>query len=595
MRYSTWYLTCQTCVLNLFQFHHSQNQTHFLFLLPNIAKLLDLSAELPPRLLPISKLLFKFPLVFMALLLLSYSMSSQALSAQTLQDIHGTAPYLTFDGGVTKANDISSLLGITLSDGTIIKANEDNSSTTSPIELPNALDTFETVQSMVPFPRSGNNNYPTINLNDVVNAPYNYGRDDDGDDGISATGSITVKWESKNANNAYEDITSIVKRNPNSLLNVCDAPYRLTISSSGGLLQTRSGVPDRIDFASGSHTYYINPNKAIVSVCYAQPNLAFGSTSNGMGLNVDGSTWVANKGYKVLSASNSGNYNGASSVTSNNFPSTGSHGLFFYLLLKNITPAQVLAANGNVVRAEEGGNVSLTLSTENTPRWQYKNYNNSGALGNAEPSLKITLKGPRYNSNNKSFTPVTFKLYADSSKTKLLYEFKIMRWYIAQPNVNYRGTGNGSNAQTQVSNYCASFGSGYRIPDVNDYTNANASRYGWRGGIPGRAENSARVGLPVRQLSYQESTTMWQGGLFNEWGCIVNNFDAEDLESVRCSGYPGSDWDIYIGYWSRSVGVNAGDSHRNGKGLGVHSALGFPYSYDFYNARAITRAVCVTP
>ncbi|OCG17958.1 hypothetical protein A9G24_02385 [Gilliamella sp. App6-5] len=115
----------------------------------------------------------------MPLLLLSYSVNSQALSAQTSLDIHGTAPYLTFDGGVTKANDISSLLGITLSDGTTIKANEDNSSATNPIELPNDLDTFETIQSMVPFPRFGNNNYPIINLNDVVNAPYNYGRDDD--------------------------------------------------------------------------------------------------------------------------------------------------------------------------------------------------------------------------------------------------------------------------------------------------------------------------------------------------------------------------------------------------------------------------------
>jgi hypothetical protein len=72
----------------------------------------------------------------------------------------------------------------------------------------------------------------------------------------------------------------------------------------------------------------------------------------GASVDMERPTWFANKGYKVLSTSNSGNYKGESSIIRNNFPSTGAHNLFFYLLFKNITPEEVLIGNGNIITAE---------------------------------------------------------------------------------------------------------------------------------------------------------------------------------------------------------------------------------------------------
>ncbi|MCO6550580.1 MAG: hypothetical protein J6580_07850 [Gilliamella sp.] len=529
---------------------------------------------------------FSITLLFIVIsLLLTANINiANALSATTSNVINGSAPYLTFDGGLTKAENTEVLLAITLADEMEIKANEDVSSFIKPIELPQSIKKFSDIKTVVPLPTSGNSYYPSFDLNNLIGTPYNYWGDDDGDGDISATGSITVKWQ----DNMGNDITANVKANPTELLSTsCAANYQLTIKATSGELSTRYGSPKKSTFNAIEHTYYIKPHKNNITPCsvlYAQPNLAHDDTAYGdyYNENSNGETWVAWKGYKVSSASNNGNYENDSSIKENNFPSTGSHGLYFYLLFEGITPAEVLAANGNLVSAEEGGNVSLILSTENTPRWRHEYYGPK-PYGYSEPGLKITLKGPRYNSNDKSFNPVTFKLYADSSKNKLLYEFRLMRWYIAQPNVVYNGTGNGTDAQTAVRNYCHSLGSGYRIPDMNDYTNTN--RRGWSGGIPGRNKWAA-----LRQLSYQTGGR-WIGGILNEWGCIVNDWNAAGSGGAsKCNGYTGTDWDSYM-YWSADVSLS-GD--YKGKGMWVISNVGAPrvfgdFSYSTY------RAVCVTP
>lgn len=515
--------------------------------------------------------------------------------AKTAEIIHGSSPYITFDEGVTKINDTSTLLGITLSDGKIIKADDDVSSESNPIESPNVADTFAKIQTAVPLPDTGNNNYPTINMNDLVRAPYNYFGDEDGDSDAISTGSITVKWESKKLNwwggYYYADITSTVKSNPDTLLNPCEAPYILTITSTDSQLKTQYGIPSVSEFTGDSHKYYITPNKAAGSVCYAQPNLA--NAWNG------GMTWSAAKGYMVSNAANSGNYFGESSIYNNNFPSTGSHGLHFYLLMKGITPSEVVAINGNKVTAEEGGNVSLTLTAGNTNLWEAGNdYGSSDSLGEIEPGLKITLNGPRYNTvGDKSFKPVTFKLYADSSKSRLLYEFRIMRWYIVQPKVKV-------NTQAEARSYCASLSSGYRLPDMNDYVNTLDEWIGWGEGLWDNDSENSR-----RQLSYQESPSKWQGGINNEWGCLANSWETEDIRSYQsgtssnqCSGYANSDWDVYIGYWSNSIAENAmGGSRYNGRGLILRSYLGdIDLSSDhddstFNTTGVALRAACVTP
>ncbi|OCG38491.1 hypothetical protein [Gilliamella sp. Bif1-4] len=109
-----------------------------------------------------TKLFSKIPLALAPLLLLPYSLESQALSATTSERIHGTAPYLTIDGGVTKVTEIRKLLGIKLSDGRTFTPQNNPSSPTAPIELPNAWGTFADIEMIVP-PLSD-----SININDLV-------------------------------------------------------------------------------------------------------------------------------------------------------------------------------------------------------------------------------------------------------------------------------------------------------------------------------------------------------------------------------------------------------------------------------------------
>lgn len=430
--------------------------------------------------------------------------SAYSESASTINFIHGSRPYLTYDGGRTKIDSTEALLGIGLSNGTFINAAEDSSSIFNPIELPNINDTIANIQTIVPLSTAGNSNYPVINMSDLLRPPYNYFGDDDGDGyaiengnvTATATGRIRLKWEIRdpsvsnlNSSNAFKDITSMIKNDPNISFSPCDGPYRLTISADNGELETLYGEPNRSSFTASSHTYYINPNRAQAKVCYIQPNLVSDNTSQ-----------------------------------------------------------------------------------------------------------KVTLIGPRFNSGDKSFRPLTFRLYADSSKSKLLYEFKLMRWYIVQPGVTY-GSGyptrwtkyQALSYQSEAKNYCSGLGNGYRLADVNDFTNNNywdTSDYPWidiiwGGGIPDRPTNSY-----LRQISYQDGGR-WIGGINNEWGCLSNGYS-----NARCQGYPGSDWDN-DSYWSASIGTY--EYPYNGEPLVVNNIVGVISIYDRVQSRTNLRTACVIP
>ncbi|OCG61574.1 hypothetical protein A9G37_01660 [Gilliamella sp. GillExp13] len=165
----------------------------------------------------------------MPLLLLPYSLESQALSATTSERIHGTAPYLTFDGGVTKVTKTEDLLGIKLSDGRTFTLQNNSSSPTAPIKLPNIGDTLANIEMIVP-PSSD-----SININDLV-TQGKWG-DDDGDgqgaSGVTALGSISLAITDKDGNTI----------NRSDALDICNAPYKVTLSSTGGNLATQYGEP----------------------------------------------------------------------------------------------------------------------------------------------------------------------------------------------------------------------------------------------------------------------------------------------------------------------------------------------------------------
>jgi hypothetical protein len=236
VRYRIRHKHWQSFSLNLSNYHSSQKQTLFLFLSLKLAKYLKFSLK--------RKFLSKSLLFFAPLLLLPYSLSLQALSAQTSGVIQGTAPYLMFDGGATKVKSVEGLLGIKLPNSSYIppginsvlypNATVDTSSVDNPIEMPNITNIFADIQTIVPV-----SNYPEVSLTNLVNAPYNYGRDDDGDRGINATGILTIKWQDSSG----KDITEDVKANPNMELDFCNAPYQLTLSATEGYLSTEYGIP----------------------------------------------------------------------------------------------------------------------------------------------------------------------------------------------------------------------------------------------------------------------------------------------------------------------------------------------------------------
>ncbi|MWN06834.1 hypothetical protein, partial [Gilliamella sp. Pas-s95] len=133
------------------------------------------------RLFRLTKLL----LFFVPLFLLPYTQCSMALTASTSRYIEGSAPYLTLDGGQTRATSTDSFLFIKLQDGRVITPSTNPSSATNPIRLPYAGSTLGNIDMLIP------SSVDSVNLSDLVTR-YNYWGDDDGDgqgiNGVTATG-----------------------------------------------------------------------------------------------------------------------------------------------------------------------------------------------------------------------------------------------------------------------------------------------------------------------------------------------------------------------------------------------------------------------
>ncbi|WP_179854745.1 hypothetical protein [Gilliamella sp. wkB171] len=428
------------------------------------------------------------------------------LSSQTAKSINGSSPYLSFDNGKSASSTIMPLLSITLPNKVVISALQDNSSATNPIVIDKAPSTFSDIVTNMPFA-----NYPSTTLANVV-VTNNYWRDPDGDKLFTITGNMQIKWE----NAAGEDITNYVKSNPNSELDACKSPYKLTLSADDGALVTSYGIPDIGQFTGGSHSYYFYPSPP--KVCYVQPNVAMDSSSYpypGVNLSdLDGPDWVGGKGFVPKNPASS----------SSNFPSTGANNMEFYLILGGITPETVLSINGSTV-TYDGSSTSMNayarLSVQDTPGW-----------GNSakQKAIKVVLKSPGTNGavlkdgvRPPSF-PI-FKIYSDTAKKNILYSFYLRRWYVPLTPRTY----------SSAYSTCKSLAGPYRLARMEDYTNANNVDINWNGGIPGRSVNIYR-----RQLSYKVNGK-WIGGIFNEWGRTDN----------APENYPNSAW-LPTYYWAAS-------------------------------------------
>ncbi|PXY93206.1 hypothetical protein [Gilliamella apis] len=418
-------------------------------------------------------------LVLTVVVLQSISFANYALTTTTTNIIYGSAPYLTFDGGRTRVTNTEALLGISLSDGRTFTPTTNNSSSTNPIELPVAGQSFADIGMLVPTDTN------SIELSSLIGTPYNYWGDDDGDgqgvNGITATGSLKLT--------IVDNDNNPVARN--EVLTICtdQAPYRLTLSNTSGRLTTRYGVPNKSYFTSGSVTYYINPKKeSSPFICSASPLATGRYRTKGLSAAV----WDWRMGYLPQSVT--------PSSYGLNFPTTGTNKLYFnlriggstqYLSWKPVTHSGITATMTYPYGTSTRVRVTLTGPVATRSQWQS---NNSGQI--ARPSL-----------------PQTFELVGrDSSGNAVVkYGFVLKQWFVG---------GDYGGSHSFVSSKCNSFG--YRVPKASDLTNATCRpAWGQSQDVCQGAEGATPSSPDNRALNHIG------GGLFTEWGemSLYHNYD----------------------------------------------------------------------
>ena len=430
-------------------------------------------------------------LVLTVVVLLSISFANHALTAQTTNIIYGNAPYLTFDGGRTRVTNTKALLGISLSNGDKYTPATNNSKD-NPIVLPVAGQSFADIDMSVPTDTD------SIALNLLIGEPYNYWGDDDGDgqdpDGITATGSLNL---------------SIVDRfnNPvtrNTVLTICNGPYKVKLASTNGTLSTRYGVPKGSDFNASNATYYINP-KAPPEVCFAKPNLQYGKLfSKDLDFRGPATMWNEKMGF-ITQSKNPSSYD-------LNFPTTGAHNLYFDLDIGGNYRElswQPVSHGGITATMTEATNKSVRVSLTGP-------FAKDEQLGSSNPSSLGTILNPTL--------PQTFELVgrdSQSGEEVVKYGFKLKQWFVNRGLKSY--------TNESVSSWCSDIG--YRMPKVKDLTNAICERGNSGGhckGIVGATPSS--IGN-----HYQRRIG---AGFFSEWG---------DVKGYTDAGF-------YYGYWTSDPG-----------------------------------------
>ena len=403
-------------------------------------------------------------------MLLITSYSSLALTSKTTNIIYGSAPYLTFDNGRTQVTNTDGLLGISLSNGDKYTPTTNNSSLVNPIVLPTAGQSFADIAMLVPT------NTDSIALSSLIDTPYHYWGDDDGDgqglNGISATGSLRLSIVDK-------DYHAVAR---NEVLDICKAPYKLTLSNTSGTLKTRYGVPNESRFSAGDVTYYINP-KATPSVCFARPILINGSDYYAGPRSI----WNPDKGFIPQSV--------MPSSYDLNFPTTGANNLYFDLeiggnnqalywapvSLGGITATMTNLTNGSV-------RVTLTGPVATKSQWESENPDSID-----RPSL-----------------PQTFELVGrDSSGNAVLkYGFELKQWFVNR-GLNWY-------SYSSMESWCNKIG-GYHLPKMKDLTNASC-RSTIFVGVCDNYANKVNA-LTATPLSSRNSYMRYIGaGFFSEWG-----------------------------------------------------------------------------
>ena len=396
--------------------------------------------------------------------------SVSALSNQTAKFINGTAPYLTFDNGQTKSTDTKALSWISyMENGQEVKYNQppkDSNNNPLPIAIPNSIATFADIQTIVPVSSSmDRDNVQSIDFNAILQAPYNYGRDDDGDLVNAGTGKISMRITNSLGQNVAR--TDVVDK--------CLAPYYINLHIENSSIKTQYGVPDSTTFSDLDDNYFLNVGSSSVYTCFVQPRTL--TQSKGVS-----GQWDQYK--KVFLVQNVND-------PESNFPATGANDLNFRLIVAGLKSYRQLS----YTKEPSNSNVDLEFSESD------------------EVSV-VKLKGPNSNSpsSKMSFVPTQFTIYADPGKTNPIYRFKLRHWFIPQTDRNGRDTI--ENKYNDALSYCTSL-PGYRLPIVSDLTNGNGG--GWTGGYPGNDQKKYRQingGLlsewgSLKNLDYGSSWTVF--------------------------------------------------------------------------------------
>ena len=405
--------------------------------------------------------------VLALVVLQSISFSNYALTTKTTNIIHGSAPYLTFDGGLTRVTNTEALLRISLSDGRTFTPKTANSSD-NPIVLPVAGQSFADIGMLMPTDTDSD----SIALSSLIGTPYNYWGDDDGDGqgvyyGVTATGNLSLSIVDKDDNPVAR----------NEVLTICKAPYKLTLSNGEGRLTTRYGVPNESRFSAGNATYYINPNISSPAICYARPNLR--------GSGISAAIWNPDKGFLTQSVT--------PSSYGSNFPTTGANNLYFYLDIRGNNQALSWAPVSH-----EKITATMTDSTST--------------------SVRVTLRGPVATSHSdnpgridRPSLPQTFELVGrDSSGNAVVkYGFVLKQWFV---NRGYRYV----YTYSSMESWCNKIG-GYHLPKMKDLTNASC-RSTIFVGVCDNYANKVNA-LTATPLSSRNSYMRYIGaGFFSEWG-----------------------------------------------------------------------------
>ncbi|MCX8675185.1 hypothetical protein J3U16_07765 [Gilliamella sp. B3023] len=370
-----------------------------------------------------------------------------ALSNKTSNIIHGTPPYLTFDNGQTKSTDTKALSWVSyIENGREVKHNRppvDNDNNPLSIALPTNLATFADIKTIVPVdtPIDGDK-IQSIDFIKLLQAPYNYGRDDDGDVINSGTGKIQMTIVGSTGKNVART----------DAIDKCLAPYNIKLKIENSSIQTQYGVPNTAQFSDLDDNYILTVGSSTIYTCFVQPNTL--TQNNGVS-----GQWDSDKSAFLVQ-----NVNDPES----NFPATGANDLSFRLIIAGLTSYRQLSYS----KSPNNSNVDLEFS----------------AKDDGVPVVK--LKGPNSNSPSykMSFVPTQFTIYADQAKTMPIYRFKLRHWFI--PQADSDGLNMVENNYNNAENYCASLPN-YRLPIVSDLTNGNIPGW-WEGGYPGNGQKKIR-------------------------------------------------------------------------------------------------------